>query len=503
MMSSTVPTPDAQAAQDTPATPDAQAAWDLLGAKPGKVVAMHIGYASRAAQRGRTPEAPGYFLKPATSLSTGGDVVRPAGAEILGFEGEIALVIGRTARRVDQAEAWSHVSAVTAANDLGVFDFRWADKGANVRSKGGDGYTPLGPTLLPAADVDPERIELRTWLNGELVQSDDTSTLIFPLAQIVSDLSQLLTLEVGDVILTGTPAGATTFEPGDVVEVEVRAGELSTGRLRTTAVPGAHPVPAYSAQPKPTPEQWADASGRPLTDFAGEPAPAPVLTEEVREQLSSVAVATLSSVLRAKGLVQVTIDGVRPLAPGQRLLGTARTLRYIPFREDLFKSHGGGYNAQKRAVDSLQPGEVLVMEARGESRAGTLGDIIALRAHTLGAAGIITDGGVRDAEVVAGVGLPVYFSGAHPSVLGRFHVPWAVDETIACGGASVQPGDVLVGDADGVVVIPPGLVAEVAAAAVAQEAQEEFIAEMVREGHPVDGLFPMNAEWRARYEASR
>lgn len=479
----------------------AGAAWDLLGTKPGKVVAMHIGYAARAAQRGRTPEAPGYFLKPATSLTTGGAVELPAGCEILGFEGEVALVIGREVRRATEAEAWDAVAYVTAANDLGVFDLRWADKGANVRSKGGDGFTPIGPTLLPAHDLDPHAIEIRVWRDGELVQADDTSTLLFSLPQIVSDLSQLMTLEPGDVILTGTPAGASTFAPGQTIEVEVTGGGSTTGRLVTTATHGTAPLPPYSAQPKPTPEQWADASGRPVADFQ---TPAePLLDDALVARIERVATATLSALLRAKGLVNVTIDGVRSTQPGTRMTGTARTLRYVPNREDLFRTHGGGYNAQKRAIDTLHPGEVLVMDARGESRSGTLGDIMALRAKTIGAAGIVTDGGVRDIAAVTDIGIPTYHSGAHPSVLGRWHVPWAVDETIACGGTTVQPGDVIVGDDDGIVVIPPGLVHDLVAEAEEKEAEEAWVAERVAEGHPVDGLFPMDATWRARYDAER
>lgn len=490
----------------------AESAWALLGHKPGKVFAMHIGYESRAAQKGRTPEAPGFFLKPATSLSTGGEAIVPAGTEIFGFEGEIALVIGTAAREVDEADAWAHVAAVTASNDLGVFDLRWVDKGANLRSKGGDGMTPIGPALLPAERLDPTAIEVRTWLDGELVQEDSTSTLIFSLAQIVSDLSQLITLEPGDVILTGTPAGASTFAPGQTVEVEVSAtatdGErLSTGRLATTLRVGDHAIPAYSAQPKPTPEQWADASGRPILEFqeAGGAAQGdePALTDEVRGQLEQVALATLSSLLRKRGLNNVSIDGLRPTQPGKRIIGTARTLRYVPNREDLFKSHGGGYNAQKRLFDSLRPGDVVVIEARGDARSGTLGDILALRARHLGAAGIVTDGGVRDLDVVTEIGVPTWHGGGHPAVLGRLHVPWSFDETVACGGATVQPGDVIVSDGDGVLVIPPGLVAELAAEAVEQEREEAYVAEQVEAGHPVDGLFPMNAEWRAKYEAQR
>ncbi|GEK80159.1 fumarylacetoacetate hydrolase family protein [Agrococcus baldri] len=481
-------------------------AWRLLGTRPAKVFAMHIGYRARAAQKGRTPEAPGYFLKPATSLSTGGELVAPAGTEIFGFEGEIAIIIGSAARAVSEADAWGHVAHVTASNDLGVFDLRWVDKGSNIRSKGGDGFTPIGPKLLDATRLDPAAIEVRTWLDGELVQADSTSTLIFSLAQIVSDLSQLVTLEPGDVILTGTPANASTLSPGQTVEVEVTAtatdGEqLSTGRLASTVRVGEQQLPPYSAQPKPTPEQWADASGRPIAEF--QTAAEPVLDDDLREQLSSIALATLSSALRKRGLNNVSIDGLRSTQPGKRIVGTARTLRYVPNREDLFKSHGGGYNAQKRLFDDLHAGDVVVIEARGDNRSGTLGDILALRARHLGAAGIITDGGVRDLDVVTEIGVPTYHGGGHPAVLGRLHVPWSFDETVACGGATVQPGDVIVADGDGVLVIPPALVRELVAECIEAERAEDYIAQQMDAGERLDGLFPMDAEWRAKYEASQ
>ncbi|WP_405217801.1 fumarylacetoacetate hydrolase family protein [Agrococcus sp. Ld7] len=480
-------------------------AWQLLGTRPSKIFAMHIGYAARAAQKGRTPEAPGYFLKPATSLSTGGEMVAPAGTEIFGFEGEIAIVIGSAARAVSEADAWGHVAHVTASNDLGVFDLRWVDKGSNIRSKGGDGFTPIGPTLLDATQLDPNAIEVRTWLDGELVQADSTATLIFSLAQIVSDLSQLVTLEPGDVILTGTPANASTFAPGQRVEVEVSATtvdgqQVSTGRLASTVRVGEQQLPPYSAQPKPTPEQWADASGRPVAEF--QDAAAPVLDDELRAQLASVALATLSSALRKRGLNNVSIDGLRPTQPGTRIIGTARTLRYVPNREDLFETHGGGYNAQKRLFDDLHPGDVVVMEARGDNRAGTFGDILALRARHLGAAGIITDGAVRDLDVVTEIGVPTYHGGGHPAVLGRLHVPWSYDETIACGGTTVQPGDVIVSDGDGLLVIPPAIARELVAECIAAERAEEFIAQQMDAGERIEGLFPMNAEWRAKYEAT-
>ena len=182
------------------------------------------------------------------------------------------------------------------------------------------------------------------------------------------------------------------------------------------------------------------------------------------------ATATLSSQLRKRGLNNVSIDGLQSTRPDTaRSSGLARTLRYVPNREDLFKTHGGGFNAQKKAIDSVNEGDILVMEARGEKGTGTIGDILALRAQVRGAAAIITDGGVRDFAAVAGLDMPTYFANPHPAVLGRRHIPWDTDITIACGGATVQPGDIIVADADGILVIPPALAEELADDSIAQE----------------------------------
>lgn len=494
---------------------------------PGKVIAVHLNYRSRAAQRGRTPAMPSYFLKPSSSIAASGDALeRPAGTELLAFEGEIALVIGEPARRVSPADGWRHVASVTAANDFGVYDLRAADKGSNVRSKGGDGFTPIGPELIPAADVAPDGLRVRTWVNGELVQQDTSDTLLFPFGQLIADLSQLMTLETGDVILTGTPAGSSVVLPGDAVEVEVDApdapGAPSTGRLVTRITEGTAAFGDFGTKPAVDDLQRVEAwgseeelaaavaagratplasTGRVASDASvTRPAPAFELTDELRAQLSSVAVATLSVALRKRGYHDVFIEGVFANHPGDRIVGRARTLRFIPARPDLFAEHGGGYNAQKRAFDTVGPGEVLVVDARGERGTGTVGDVLALRAKVRGAAGIVTDGGVRDFDAVAEIGIPVFSQGPHPSVLGRRHVPWETDVTVACGGAAVQPGDVIVGDGDGVIVIPPHLVAEVAAEAAEQDAADAWVAERVAEGEPVDGLFPMDADWRARYE---
>ncbi|MFD7734535.1 fumarylacetoacetate hydrolase family protein [Kitasatospora phosalacinea] len=452
--------------------------------RPGKIIAVHAGYASRAAESGTRPAHPSYFLKPASSLAdSGGEVERPPGTEQLTCEGEIALVIGTAARRIGRDEAWSCVRWVTAANDLGVGELRAQDHGSLLRSKGGDGFTPLGPALLDAAAVDPGGLRVRTWVNGRLVQQDTTAGLLFPLTQILADLSQHLTLEPGDVVLTGTPAGSRVLAPGDEVEVEVDdvATGAATGRLRTTVTAGSVPYdPALGALPAP-------------------PARPSALDPDTRAKLARTPVAALSAQLRKRGLDNVHIDGPRPLTPGARIVGTARTLRFLPAREDLFATHGGGHNAQKRAFDAVGEGEVLVIEARGERAAATLGDILAIRAHARGAAGIVTDGAVRDAEAVAAVGIPVFANGAHPAVLGRKHVPWDTDLAVACGGATVLPGDVVVADADGAVVVPVALAAEVADAALAQEDEDAWTAEQARAGHALDGLFPMDTHWRARY----
>jgi 2-keto-4-pentenoate hydratase/2-oxohepta-3-ene-1,7-dioic acid hydratase in catechol pathway/regulator of RNase E activity RraA len=463
------------------------------------VIAVHINYPSRAAQRGRTPAQPSYFLKPSSSLSlTGNAVERPAGCELLGYEGEIALIIGKAARRVGLEDAWSHVAAITASNDLGAYDLRYADKGSNLRSKGGDGFTPVGPALIPADAVDPAKLRVRTWHNGQLVQDDTTEDLLFPFARLVADLSQLLTLQEGDIILTGTPAGASVATPGDILEVEVTAGSLTTGRLVTTVEEGTTPFADFGAGPKVDDLQREEAYGS--REAAGLPAVGPALSPELKAKLESVATATLSSQLRKRGLNNVSIDGLQATRPDRRVVGLARTLRYVPNREDLFKTHGGGFNAQKRAIDSVNEGEILVMEARGEKGTGTVGDILALRAQVRGAAAIITDGGVRDYTAVAGLDMPTYFANPHPAVLGRRHIPWDTDITIACGGATVQPGDIIVADSDGILVIPPAIAEELVEDCIQQENEETFIFEMVKQGNSVDGLYPMNPDWQARYK---
>ncbi len=415
-------------------------------------------------------------------------------------------MIGKPAKNVSLENAWDHVAAVTAANDWGVYDLRAADKGSNLRNKGRDGYTPVGPELIDARKVSPDQLRVRTWVNGDLVQDDVTADdhMIFPLAQFVADLSQHVTLEEGDVILTGTPAGSSVAQPGDVVEIEVDApqadGAPSTGRLISRVTEGTASFDSnLGAMPavddKQREEAWGsrEEAGLPAEDSKG-------LPEDLRAKLEQAPTAGLSAELRKRGLNNVVIEGVYPQKAGTKMVGTAKTLRFVPNREDLFKSHGGGYNTQKRVFDAVGPGEVIVIEARGSAGSGTLGDILALRAQFNGAAGVVSDGGVRDYEAVKEIGLPVFAQTAHPAVLGRRHVPWDQDIAVACGNATVLPGDVIVGDDDGVIVIPRDIAQEVVDAALAKEHEDAWVAERVAEGNPVDGLFPPTGEWKEKFQ---
>ncbi len=462
---------------------------------PGKVVAVHASYRSRAAERGTIPPWPSYFLKPSSSLAESGDpVARPPGCELLAFEGEVALVIGHQIRRASRARAWDGVAWITAANDFGVHDLRYADRGSNLRSKGLDGFTPVGPRLLNAQAVDLAVLRLRTWVNGELAQDAwPAQDMLFGFDEILADLSRLVTLEPGDLILTGTPTGSTVVQPGDVVEVEVSAGHHSTGRLRSPIVEADYPLTPPGAMPRADDAERAAAYGAAR--------PPPERPAGILDALHGVSTATLASQLRKRGLNGLTMDGLRSTRPGTRMAGYARTLRYVPLREDLSATAAGAMNAQKRAIEQIRPGEVLVIEARGEHTAGTIGDILALRAQVRGAAGVVTDGAIRDSASLGGLEIPVYHAAVHPAVLGRRHVPWETGVTVACAGVTIQPGDIVVGDADGVVVLPLAIAPEVLADASEQERQEAFIAAQVAAGESTDGLYPLGEAWRPAYEA--
>jgi 5-oxopent-3-ene-1,2,5-tricarboxylate decarboxylase/2-hydroxyhepta-2,4-diene-1,7-dioate isomerase len=211
--------------------PEVEARY-LPPVEPSKILATHLSYLSRCVdfKMARPPSVPSYFLKPLSSLSHHrATVARPRGCRYLNYEGEIAVIIGRRCSNVSLDEALDYVSGYTVANDWGVHDFRHADRGSMLRVKGQDGFCPLGPVVVDAADVDPNSMTVRTFVNGEMVQEGNTGNdLIFSFAYQIADLSRLITLEPGDVILSGTPANSRPVDIGDVVEVEVEGiGRLS------------------------------------------------------------------------------------------------------------------------------------------------------------------------------------------------------------------------------------------------------------------------------------
>lgn len=228
------------------------ASW-LAPVTPGKIVAPHLTYRSRVEEyrMAAPPAEPSYFLKPPSSVSHhGAPVARPRGCRFLNYEGEIAIVIGERCLGVAEKDALRHVRGYTIANDWGVHDFRHADRGSMLRVKGQDGFCPLGPALVDAQDVDPDDLTLRTYVNGERVQEGHTGTdLLFSFAYQIADVSRLITLEPGDVLLTGTPANSRPVEPGDVVEVEVEG----IGRLRNTVVELDRDLETVGEQPSVTP----------------------------------------------------------------------------------------------------------------------------------------------------------------------------------------------------------------------------------------------------------
>jgi 5-oxopent-3-ene-1,2,5-tricarboxylate decarboxylase/2-hydroxyhepta-2,4-diene-1,7-dioate isomerase len=217
--------------------------------EPGKILATHLTYRSRAEEyrMARLPSTPSYFMKPPSSVSAHlAPVERPKGCRFLNYEGEIAVVIGRRCRGASVDDALDYVRGYTVANDWGVHDFRHADRGSMLRVKGQDGFCPLGPALVDAADVDPEDLTVRTFVNGRLVQEGNTgSDLMFSFAYQVADLSRLVTLEPGDVLLTGTPANSRPVEPGDVVAVEVDG----IGRLENTVEQSEEELEQVGEQP--------------------------------------------------------------------------------------------------------------------------------------------------------------------------------------------------------------------------------------------------------------
>lgn len=221
------------------------------------------------------------------------------------------------------------------------------------------------------------------------------------------------------------------------------------------------------------------------------------------ETLKSVSTATLTTVLLKKGLRNVWMRGTRPLRPGQeRVVGKAFTLRFVPAREDLATPASWASPISTRsAIEAMPEGCIAVADAMGVTDAGIFGDILCARMRKRNVAALVTDGVMRDAVGVLGSGMNVWCNGiaAPPSVAGLTFVGW--QEPVSCGGVAVFPDDIIVADEDGAVLVPAALLDDVVAEAPQQELMEAWIMTEVERGVPLPGLYPMNAETKARYQS--
>ncbi|MFU8888908.1 MAG: ribonuclease activity regulator RraA [Trueperaceae bacterium] len=227
------------------------------------------------------------------------------------------------------------------------------------------------------------------------------------------------------------------------------------------------------------------------------------LDEETAQRLRETGGATLATVLYRHGFRSRVVRSAQRLRPGgARMVGVARTLRYVAMREDLdtLEAWKRPENPQRRIADEIAAGEVLVIEAREDASCGTMGGMLVARMLLRGAAGIVSDGPFRDGPFIAGLDLPSYANGMNANTNLVAHHPEDLDLTITCGGVQVRPGDVVVGDDEGVVVIPRAIVEQVAREAHAKELEEAWIERQILAGHPVEGTYPMSAATRRRYE---
>jgi regulator of RNase E activity RraA len=223
---------------------------------------------------------------------------------------------------------------------------------------------------------------------------------------------------------------------------------------------------------------------------------------EIKSTLATVTTATLTTILLKKGLRNVWMRGAMPIKPGQgRIVGRAFTLRFVPAREDLATPESwSSPKSTRAAIEAMPEGCIAVVDAMGIKDAGIFGDILCARMAKRNVAALVTDGVIRDLDGVLGTNLPVWCSGAAapPSVAGLTFVDW--DQPVGCGGVAVFPNDVIVIDNDGAVVIPAAIVDDILEAATEQERLEGWIMQEVNNGAALPGLYPANAENKARYE---
>ena len=225
------------------------------------------------------------------------------------------------------------------------------------------------------------------------------------------------------------------------------------------------------------------------------------ISRETLDLLLIASTATLTSVLRQHGITRTFMHGVAPLRPNMKMAGPAFTLRYLPMREDLDPGTVDNLkDVQRVGIEQISEGEVFVVDARGDTRAGTMGSILATRLHCRGAAGIVTDGAYRDSPVIAELGIPAYAAAMNAHTNKTIHHPSEIQVPVACGDVAVCPGDIIVGDEEGVVVVPAQLADEVAQTAAEMEEKEVFITEKIQAGASIIGVYPPDEKTLAEYE---
>lgn len=236
--------------------------------------------------------------------------------------------------------------------------------------------------------------------------------------------------------------------------------------------------------------------------------PSARVSDELLDKYASVSNATVLGTLLKRGYDKTYMHGVKSLAPGRRLVGRAVTLRYLPSRPDLAAlvatgAHGEGFNETPRwqALEALGPGDVFVGDAMGLSTVSTGGDVVFSRILTKGAAGLVTDGGVRDGHRVIRYGFPVFAGGSTPTVGEPNILPYQVNEPVQCGGVLVWPGDVILGDDSGVVVLPSQLAEEIYEECVEHDETEQALLEYTREHNmSPKSFYPFNEDTKKIYQ---
>lgn len=229
-----------------------------------------------------------------------------------------------------------------------------------------------------------------------------------------------------------------------------------------------------------------------------------MISQEAHHKLKQVSVATLTTCLFKRGLCNAFLQNVHPLSADQpRMVGEAFTLRMIPSREDIdvLDAYADPEHPQRKAIETIGPGQVMVIDSRNDARGASAGDILLGRIQMRGAVGAVSDGGFRDTRSIAKLGLPVYQQRPSPPTGPMFHHACDFQLPIACGGVGIYPGDIMVGDEDGVICLPAHMAEELAHEAYGMNRYEDWVAIQVAAGRALPGMYPSTAASKVEFEA--